>query len=288
MIHDPHPAPMTSVGPCAAVAAARTQWFHRALPAGTPLHAMVRTEELHGHILVDWLAMAAGRYRAQVRIAASGRHAGVWLGLLALGATAREADSAGQRGRQELEQGLAELGWQVQPSEAPPLPRAWRCLDFGTTGPLGVGAPILPKVASSLERVARPGAPLVVVWTFDLSRARPAAVQQASPLRSQLYARITDPEPDDCPIERVRTLLECLMLLDAAIDATVTIQVHAHRLPGAVPMQMLANQLSLSHSQPATWARTLTPAPVQQVLIAAVLELLAVTPPPGPGKGDGR
>ena len=276
---NPHPLPPPRTP---LVLTAPPAWFHRPLPARRPLDRlpMGDPDAGLGRALGLWLLRTVHHHPLELRICASGRHAGVWFGLAGIGATPRHAAAVTNAARGRFAAALSLGGWSVFPKPAPGLPRRIQHLapvERGVRGCLGD----LERTRSVLGAASRRGAPLVVRLALRAVRSCPDVVADVlrtdADLRRRLPGRPASLVLRDDPAAPP-ALVESRALLDEAVSLQLSVSVRGRVLPGPIALRMLTEALSADLGMRLAPSPGLARVPLESRALAAFPTLLGGNP----------
>lgn len=264
--------------PMAALCVSSPMWSH------VPLKKGGATAEARGpgavQTIVQWLLERGGRHRLEVRLAASGGHAGVWLGVAGVGATPRDAAACGRRGKRELADALLAVKVADQGRCPPALPRQVRGLVLRGDGPRLQADSGLSGTREALPECGRKGSPLVLRVQFDLSRASGELVGEAR-RTLQAAASARSPEPAwmmsrTGQLRRIDTpQRRALRVLDEAASLRIRVLVHGRSLPSALRLRILSDALQSDLGGTLAWAEDGEPLPCGVSVLEDGLRMLA-------------
>ncbi len=253
-----------SARPCVSPAA----WFHVPIPKRQVLCSLNPESADSGktEVLSQWLAESGGRHRLEFRFGGGGRHGGVWLGVAGVGRHLADAFTA--------------FLW--DPIQRPPHKLPKRSLGLAAIGPphrLDGGEALLQS-RGSLTQMAEPGAPLVLQVLLDLSRARPDLVREAAHVRNLAGARRKDTplrflSPDGGVITHPSARERAARVVDEAVGARAEVRVFSRRLPGELPLRVLARSLGNDLKGSVRWQQGPAPLDVGMETIRDLVRLLA-------------
>ena len=193
-----------------------------------------------------WLTERGGKYEVEFRIGSSGQHAGIWLGLTAIGATPRDAARLAREGNRTMADSISGFRWSAEPSDAPRLPRQVRYL-HERTSPRRLEKPSTePYFLSTMNRVARQGSPLVLCFRVTHQRCSTSVFHQAKLLRDLAMSNG----------EHHHMAHRAARIMDQAASLGLEVRLHSRRLPGEVPLELLANALTQDFEASLQWDRT--------------------------------
>jgi hypothetical protein len=193
-----------------------------------------------------WLTEQGGRFELELRVGSSGQHAGVWLGLTALGATPRDAARLARHGNRAIMDSAIGFRWKVEPCAAPRLPRQHRFLQEGPAHRRLEKPEAEPYFLTALSRVARKGSPLVLCFRITLRHCTTDLFTQARQLRD---LAMSTGSHDQAAHRAAR-------IMDQAASLNVEACLHARRLPGEVPLRLLSGALTQDFEASLCWGNT--------------------------------
>lgn len=254
--------------PMAALCVSSAMWCHVPLRRGQTLAQAGGRGGSAGGVttILQWLLERGGRHRLELRMAASGGHAGVWLGIAGVGATPRDAEACGRRGKRELADGLLAMRVAEQARRPAPLPARVRGLEARVEGQRLQAAGGFAATRQALPECSRRGAPLVLRVQFDLSQAAGelvseaqrtwrAAVSAASPEPAWLMSRTGQLRRIDTPQRRAKRVL------DEAAGLRIRVLVHGRTLPSALRLRILSDALEEDLGGSLAWGADGDPLP---------------------------
>jgi hypothetical protein len=266
----------------AALCVSSAMWCHVPLAKGRTLAqprgpgrgaAAVRT-------ILQWLLECGGRHRLELRMAASGGHSGIWLGVAGVGATPRDAEACGRRGKRELADALLAMNVADHGARPPALPRGVRGLVRRSPGRRLQAVRGLSATRSALPECGRKGSPLVLRMQFDLSRASGALVSEAA-RTLQSVESTRSPEPpwvmtSSGQLRRIDTpRRRALRVLDEAAALRIRVLVHGRSLPSALRLRILSDALQDDLGGTLAWAEDGEPIPCGVSVLEEGLGVLA-------------
>lgn len=261
------PAPVfQSPHPMASLCVSSPMWCHVPLGKGRTLtNARRRGGSPRGvRTILEWLLECGGQHRLELRMAASGGHAGIWLGLAGVGATRRNAEATGRRGKSQLADALLAMKVGIRRQPPPALPR--RILGLAASGPQQElqSTADLPATRAALPECSRAGAPLVLRIQFDLSRASRGLVSEAH-RTLRVAANSSAPDPGwvmsrTGEVRRVDTpLTRAGRVLDEAAALRLRVLVHGRTLALPLRMRILSDALQDDLGGQLHWAEEAEP-----------------------------
>ena len=263
------------------------RWFHVPLAQGTGLPALeaqaAATAPIGG--ILRWLIRAGGRHRLELRMAAAGPHAGLWLGIAGVDATARGARRTADAAFSAIREVLP-TDHGLQFPTPPPLPAHHRNLAGASIGHrIEFEGGLLATTRHLLPDCAGASDALVLQLRLDLSALHPELVEQAEFLRRRAKAlapsenpilSLAQPGSPPPPAERAARLR------DEAAGLRMWLRVHADRWPSPLRMTMLTEALDADLGGCFTWSRSLAVHPARFQTLIHLLSALAFSADPAP------